>query len=98
MTLQCVSRGGYPQYNVTWHNGTVYNDTLVSEESVTQESDGTFTVLTQYTFTPTLDDNMTTFVCQSSYDDPAVAASTSIDLYVGRYKLKQMKRMNENTL
>jgi hypothetical protein len=68
LTIQCTSTGGYPSPTVTWYKNSISSSNqLASTSSGTIQSDGTYTVNLQHTFTPTTSDDRKYLICRSYY-------------------------------
>ncbi|XP_060588057.1 hemicentin-1-like [Ruditapes philippinarum] len=80
LTIQCTSTGGYPSPTVTWYKNSVSSSNqLSSTSSGTIQSDGTYTVNLQHTFTPATSDDRKYLICRSYYPqaDSAQVGSNS---------------------
>ncbi|XP_060563533.1 cell adhesion molecule 2-like [Ruditapes philippinarum] len=68
LTIQCTSTGGYPLPTVTWYKNSISSSNQLSNTSSgTLQSDGTYTVNLQHTFTPTTSDDKKYLICRSYY-------------------------------
>ncbi|XP_060568885.1 hemicentin-1-like, partial [Ruditapes philippinarum] len=68
LTIQCTSTGGYPSPTVTWYKNSISSSIqLASTSSGTIQSDGTYTVNLQHTFTPATSDDRKYLICRSYY-------------------------------
>ncbi|XP_060575286.1 protein amalgam-like [Ruditapes philippinarum] len=80
LTIQCTSTGGYPSPTVTWYKNSISSSNqLASTSSGTLQSDGTYTVNLQHTFTPATSDDRIYLICRSYYPqaDSAKVGSNS---------------------
>lgn len=81
LTLECVSRGGFPLQTVEWYENSVANAPLSTILSTNETVDGKFDVTASYTFTPTATDDMNLYFCQSSYStEPRLTSHTAVRL------------------
>ncbi|XP_060600120.1 V-set and immunoglobulin domain-containing protein 10-like [Ruditapes philippinarum] len=68
LTIQCTSTGGYPSPTVTWYKNSISSSNQLSTTSSgTLQSDGTYTVTLQPTFTPARSDDRKYLICRSYY-------------------------------
>lgn len=68
LTIQCKSTGGYPTPTLVWYKDSVSSSNQMASTSTgTLQSDCTYTVTLQHTFTPTLADDKKTVICRSYY-------------------------------
>ncbi|XP_060578470.1 synaptogenesis protein syg-2-like [Ruditapes philippinarum] len=68
LTIRCTSTGGYPTPTVTWYKNSISSSNqLAFSSSGTLQSDGTYTVNLQHTFTPATSDDRKYFICRSYY-------------------------------
>jgi hypothetical protein len=80
LTIQCTSAGGYPSPTVTWYkNSIASSNQLASTSSGSLQSDGTYTLILQHTFTPATSDDRKYLICKSYYPqaDSAQVGSNS---------------------
>ena len=80
LTIQCTSNRGYPVQTVTWYKNSISNSNqLATTSSGTLQSDGTYTVNLQHTFTLAASDDRKSLICRSYYPqaDSANVASNS---------------------
>ncbi|XP_064158438.1 vascular cell adhesion protein 1-like isoform X1 [Anguilla rostrata] len=80
-TLDCKVSGFYPRNaSVLWfHRGTPVSPGSVTE-NITMNNDGTFSLLSQYNFSPTVKDNNAECACQASHPMWTQTNRTSITL------------------
>ena len=84
LTLTCSSKRGYPQQTVEWFKRNT--NLSLSNCSVSYEmEDGLYNVNKSCSFMPTLEDDGTTFTCQSSYSGvPSLVDSSTAVLRIDR--------------
>ena len=82
LTLECISRGGFPMQTVEWYRDSV-TGTPLNSVSTDVIVDGKYDVTTRYTFTPIRTDDRHQYICQSSYPtEPKLVDSTRTELYL----------------
>ena len=79
VTLNCISRGGYPAPYLDWYRD---NTKLSSTRNEDVKADNTTTVTVSSSFTATRNLDKSHYTCRSSFDPPDRPLVTTVMLYL----------------